>query len=251
MNDLSGAASLFQVFSPAKSPFYAVILVCVTCMTILADAAHPGSASGIIMATIIFSLVASTYFKPSYDDPTYNLSIIAARSAGMIGSVICLTILVNNVDPGVFDSSSRKSVFNGELRFYHFVALISLFTFVAMTFVKAKPCQAECARFNMIQFAVIYSALLVSSAGLFAGSTKQDVPANWIAMGPIEVLTDGLGGLMTAFAQLLAPQIRISQNELAHSLLLLTLLYLAANVTMLRASVQRGWIGEHGRGAHD
>ena len=160
MNDLSGAASLFQVFSPAKSPFYAVIVVCVACLTILADAAQPGSASGVIVTTIIFSLVASTYFKPVYDDATYNLSIIAARSAGMIGCVICLTVLVNNSDPGSFDLNSEKSIFNSELRFYHFVAIVSLLIFLSMTFVRAKPCQVDCARFNMIQFAVIYSAIL-------------------------------------------------------------------------------------------
>lgn len=95
MVDPVGAPTFVQMFSPTKSPFYALALAALAALAVVHKLALAHFASGFMLTILVVALACAPFFRPTYNARSYGLSLMFGRTAGLIGAIIAMSLLVS------------------------------------------------------------------------------------------------------------------------------------------------------------
>lgn len=162
-------ATLFQMFSPSKSPFYATALGAALCLWFITGNTLAGYGVGAAITVLAVSVLAAPFMRVKLSAPDYNYSLVYGRSIGTVGSLGAIVVLVDSA------VSDRSNLF-----YLMWVACIACMISMYFLFVlKAKVGRsgesgsaAPSLRFNVVQFCLIQSTLLVVTVKLALGERE-------------------------------------------------------------------------------
>lgn len=242
MADPIGAPTLAQMFSPMKSPFHALSLVSLICITAIFKEPLANFGIGLMLTVVVGSFFLALFFRPSYSDRVHGLSLMFARSAGLIGAMIALSILIAKSRPagdGVTGLTPNTEIFR---LLWLGIVLQSLYM-GALFLHKTVERRTDCKRFNIIQFSLMQSTLLIFIVILAASSPEF----SWHVSR--DMVIEGGGTLIRAPFQIFSHE-PVPPPSVTLALMLVWCLSAIANALCMMPCVVLGWIGDHGVGEH-
>jgi hypothetical protein len=244
MTDPVGAPTLAQMFSPTKSPFYAVSLIALSCLAWIFKSPLANYGLGLMLTIIAGSFCLAPFYKPRYSDQTYGLSLIFGRSVGLIGAMIAMAILISKsaLTP---DESSPRITPATSIFLLLWALIIIQFIYCAILFCfKTIEQKKDASRFNIIQFSLMHSVLLV-----FIVVLAEEVPI-FSYYTFYDMIHDGGLTLAGAPAQVFVAS-PVHPESATLSLMLIWCLSGLVNAVITLTCIQPGWVSDHGEGSYN
>ena len=244
MADPVGAPTIAQMFSPTKSPFYAVSLIALSCLAVIFKSPLANYGFGLMLTIILGSFCLAPFYQPRYSDQTYGLSLIFGRSIGLIGAMIAMAILISKSAPETDGATPRitpdTSIF---LLIWSFIIIQFVFSSVLFLF-RIPEHKKEKPRFNIIQFSLMQSVLLV-----FIVILAEEVPIFGTYAFEDMIYRGGLT-LISAPKQIIYASL-VPPESITLSLMLIWCMSGGFNVVATLTSIRLGWVSDHGEGSYN
>jgi len=241
MADPVGAPTFAQMFSPTKSPFHALGLAALVCLTVVVRAPLSDFATGFAVSVLMGAYFLAPFYQPSYTDRVYGLSLMYGRAAGLIGSLIAIAVLVtNSTVPGSAETQKLASD-SPMFQLLRMGILVQAAGMALLFFMKTIDLHNQERRYNIIQFCLMQATLLVFIVLIAVGQN------DFGRFGIGEVLRRGGSALTNSVAQIFHP-VHISPASIVFGLILIWCVNGAVNTLLLIGSVEEGWVEDHGEG---
>lgn len=245
MADPVGAATLAQMFSPTKSPFHALNLISITCLYLTLREPLADYGAGFAMSVLIGATILAPFFRPNYDDKVYGLSVMFGRSAGLIGSLIAMVLLIKG-SAYLTDTSMQKLNVKSDLFKILWFCIMLHAAYMALLFLtKARLREDTVPRFNVIQFCLMESTLLIFIVLIATG----DQAIQHIDLRQAFIM--GCNTILKAPQQIFFGAHHIEPLGATFGLLIVWCLSGLVNIFLACWELVPGWITDHGAGEHN
>lgn len=237
--DPIGAPTFAQMFSPSKSPFYATALAAIVCLFAISQAPLAKYGVGIALFVLSLSTYIAPLFRPKQTYRDYNVSLLFARAAGLIGSLVCLSVLI--VGSGVPGTAAKLTTDSGVFESIWGIAAGQLL-FMGILFVcKIRPETGDdkLPRYNIVQFTLIQSIILIAMPVFAVG--HSDYPT-YDFRGMLEI---GIIVVLSAPFQAFG-NFDIDVQRVLYALMFLWISNFVLNLFILWPRLRPGWVGDHG-----
>jgi hypothetical protein len=243
MVDPIGVPTFAQMFSPSKSPYYAISLIALACITLIYKSPLADYGIGLVLFVLLSATVLAPFYRPRYTNRSYGLGLVFGRTAGIAGGLIAIGILISKssfAPPNGEDALLFNTVF---FRVLWKLCIAHICVMGLLTFVRTGQTDDGQSRFNIMQFCVMQSILLCFLTVVGTGipiNSYGDVDAVFL-----QSLTTGVSTLAFCVFQPFVFQ-TIDNNQLFCALLTLWTLSAAVNLLLLARVIRPGWVSDHG-----
>ncbi|RYD59920.1 MAG: hypothetical protein EOP60_00890, partial [Sphingomonadales bacterium] len=168
------------------------------------------------------------------------MSLMFGRSAGLIGAMIAMGILITS-SVTHYDASGKLSADSHMFLLIRTLILIQAGYMGALFFYKTRNITTPEKRFNLIQYALMQSTLLIFIVLMAVGQDGfYDFPQ-------YDLIPAGGVTLLTAPAQIFVP-VDLYPADVTFAVILIWCVSGAINAYLIGKQIKFGWIGDHGEG---
>lgn len=240
MRDFGTSFGFSQMFGPSRSPFYAMMIGSSLCLTLISNlyVSAYGASIALIVATI--AVVGSFFLPLKAPVEQVNMSLIVARSIGIIGALSALTLLLLKTSLATAENGRLMPGSEVFVILWAHIGITILFM-LCLFFVRARPPASlgGAAMFNMPQFSLVHCSMLVCCIEIASAQNVFKFSSGSAVQSYMASLVDGAVAVSLAFGRLGFPA-QGSRDHIVSALLFLMLLHSVLMLFRVSFSVNLG-----------